>query len=482
MADPQLRAEQKFVLAIDGGSQSTKVHVIDGSGVLHATAQRPLRPSRYPAPGAVVHPDDDLWDSLRDACQQALAAFEGPVEDIVGVGLCTIRFCRALLRHDGTLAEPVLSWMDERVSRPYDGQSDDVAFVTTSSGYITNRLTGQRRDAGANYQGLWPIDHRRGQWSHDPALFEAAGMPRSMLFDLVEPGGLLGQITAVAAEATGIPAGLPVFATANDKAVEALGAGVNEHSVLLSLGTYIASMTPGSSPVSTNSAYWVNSGSMPGSYLYESNGIRRGMWTVSWARDLFLSDAAVRPDGRSAEDVLGDEAAGVPPGSGGVMALMDWLAPPDMTFRRGALLGFDGTQGRAHIYRAVLEGIALTMADNIEAMEKALGRTFEEIVVSGGGAKSNLMMQIVADVLRRPTRRTGLDGAAGLGSAVCAAVGAGLHPDWVRAVAAMVRSGQRFQPDHRSVEAYQPIRVAYRDLHSFTDPLFETLACAPVGA
>lgn len=478
MADAQLRAEKKFVLAIDGGSQSTKVHVIDGSGTLYATAQRPLRPSLHPAPGAVVHPDDDLWDSLRDACRQVLEAFEGPVENIVGVGLCTIRFCRALLRVDGTLAEPVLSWMDERVSRPYDGESG-AAYVTTSSGYITHRLTGQRRDASANYQGLWPVDQTTGQWSQDPALFEAAGMPRSMLFDLVEPGGLLGCITATAAEVTGIPVGLPVFATANDKAVEALGAGVDEHSVLLSLGTYIASMTPGRSPVSNSSAYWVNAGSTPGSYLYESNGIRRGMWTVSWARDLFLPEATVKGDGRRAEAILGDEAAGVPPGSGGVMALMDWLAPPDRKFRRGALLGFDGTQGRAHIYRAVLEGIALTMADNIEAMETALARTFDEIVVSGGGAKSDLMMQILADVLRRPTRRTGLDDAAGLGSAVCAAVGVGLHPDWVTAVAAMVSSGERFQPDERAVLAYRPIRVAYRRLHTFTDPMFETLASKP---
>ena len=69
-------------------------------------------------PGHVVHPDDDIWESIAGACCDVMAAFPGDPADIAAVGLCTIRFCRALLRADGSLAEPVLSWMDERVARP----------------------------------------------------------------------------------------------------------------------------------------------------------------------------------------------------------------------------------------------------------------------------------------------------------------------------------------------------------------------------
>ena len=89
-----------------------------------------------------------------------------------------------------------------------------------------------------------------------------------MLFDLVPPGGLLGEVTSAAAEATGIPVGLPVYATANDKAVEALGGGLEEDgTVLLSLGTYIAAMTIGSSSRSADDSYWVNFAAQPGKYL-----------------------------------------------------------------------------------------------------------------------------------------------------------------------------------------------------------------------
>ena len=464
----------RFVLAVDNGTQSTKVHVVDDSGVVHASAQHPLRPLESPRPGWVVHPDDDLWESVGAACRDALDAFARSPADIEAVGLCTIRYCRALLRADGTLAEPVLSWMDERVSRPHEDR-DDVAWVTTSSGYVTHRLTGQFRDSAANSRGLWPVDVETIDWSDDPRDYAATGVPREKLVDLVPPGGLLGAVTREAAAATGIPEGVPVYATANDKAVEALGAGVDDSTVLLSLGTYIAAMTTGAGAPGDDDAVWVNFAAEPGRYLYESNGIRRGMWTVSWAADL-VYPRECRDAGRPAETVLGEEAEAVPPGCDGLVAVLDWLAPPDAPHRRGALLGFDGSQRRGHVFRAVLEGIALTMADHIEAMERALGRDPEVLVVSGGGAKSDLMLRMLADILDRPVRRTALDDAAGLGSAMCACVGHGIHADVDTARRAMVRPGVTVEPDPAGVRAYAPVRRRHRLARQGTERLAAALA------
>jgi len=145
-------------------------------------------------------------------------------------------------------------------------------------------------------------------------------------------------------------------------------------------------------------------------------------------------------------------------------------------WRRGALLGFDGSQGRAHIYRSILEGIALTMANHTAAMEQALGRRLAPVLVSGGGSRSDLMMQIVAGVFDRPTRRTTVNDAAGLGAAMCAAVGHGIYPDWGRATAAMVTAGDEFAPDPRAARAYQKINKVYAGLTTFTDPLFRAAA------
>jgi xylulokinase len=472
------------LLAIDNGSQSTKVTIFDARGQALASARRRLRPYDTSVPGHAVHPGDDIWDSIRETCRVAIDRFRGNPADIVAVGLCTIRFCRALLRADGSLAEPVLSWMDERVSRPYQPGNPLVRYVTTSSGYITHRLTGQFVDTAANYQGVWPIDQDTAAWSSDPAAYASTGIARDMLFDLVPPGGRLGEVTSGAAEATGIPAGLPVYASANDKAVEALGSGLEDDgTVLLSLGTYIAAMTIGPSSRSADDSFWANFAARPGTYLYESTGIRRGMWMIGWYRTLLEGSHGEEPPASTErlEDQLNAEASGLAPGSNGLLTLPDWLAPGNATWRRGALLGFDGSQGRAHIYRSILEGIALTMANNTAAMEQALGRRLSPVLVSGGGSHSDLMMQIVADVFDRPARRTTVNDAAGLGAAICAAVGHGIYPDWGQATAAMVSAGEEFAPDAAAAHAYQKINEVYAGLTTFTDPLFRSMADALQG-
>jgi xylulokinase len=467
------------LLAIDNGSQSTKVTIFDFRGHALVSARRGLKPYDTSVPGHAVHPGDDIWDSIQEACRAAMARFCGNPADIVAVGLCTIRFCRALLAADGSLAEPVLSWMDERVSRPYEPTNPLVRYVTTSSGYVTHRLTGQFVDAAANYQGVWPIDQDAAIWSSDPAAYASTGMARDMLFDLVPPGGRLGEVLPGAAEATGIPTGLPVYATANDKAVEALGSGLEDDgTVLLSLGTYIAAMTIGSSSRSADASYWVNFAARPGKYLYESTGVRRGMWMISWYRALLEGPHGEGPPAGMArlEDALNAEASRLAPGSNGLLTLPDWLAPGNAAWRRGALLGFDGSQGRAHIYRSILEGIALTMANNTAAMEHALGRWLSPVLVSGGGSRSDLMMQIVADVFDRPARRATVNDAAGLGAAICAAVGHGIYSDWGQATAAMVSAGDEFAPDAAAARAYQKINKVYAGLTAFTDPLFRSMA------
>lgn len=449
-----------YVIAVDNGSQSTKVSIMDAGGVVHSSARVTLRDYDSPAPDRWEHPDDDLWTSTVAALREALEGFAGDPSEIRGLGLCTIRFCRAVLRADGTLAQPVMSWMDERVSRPYAPEREDARYVTTSSGYLAHRLTGLRRDAAGNYQGLWPIDLDSWDWSTDEAAYARTGLRPEMLFDLVQPGGVLGEVTPDAAAATGLPVGLPVIATSNDKAVEALGAGLRDDGeALLSLGTYVAAMTVGKSIETSDGAYWVNFGAEPGSYLYESDGVRRGMWTVSWYRDLLSGAGAA-----ISEHELGIGAESVPIGSGGLVVGLDWLAPSSAPERRGAIVGFNGTQGTFHVYRAILEALAIASSEGAERSFAALGRELGELIVTGGGAASELMLRILASVYDAPVRRPAMTDAAGTGAAICAAVAVGLHPGFDAAAAAMVRTDVRVYPDPEWVAAYRRVREEYRSV------------------
>ncbi|MFD7437983.1 FGGY-family carbohydrate kinase [Streptomyces sp. NPDC059861] len=466
----------RYFIGIDNGSQSSKVSVFDEHGHVVSEGRCALRPYDTPRPGVVEHPDDDLWTSIGTAARAAMAAFSGDPADIAGVGLCTIRFCRAVLKADGTLAQPVMSWMDARVSRPYERETPDAAYVTTSSGYITHRMTGRFRDTAANYAGMWPLDSDTFDWTADDAGIAGLGLDRSMLFTLVQPGDILGTVTAAAAAHTGIPAGLPVVATANDKAVEALGCGLRSTDTLLvSLGTYVAGMTVGSRSVKDGADFWTNYAATPHAYLYESNGVRRGMWTVSWYRDLLGEEAAgpAREAGISAEEYINRQAALVPPGSDGLITVLDWLAPTEAPFRKGSILGFDGRQGRFHIYRSILEALALTIGDTAGRMAAELGAEFEEVVVSGGGSASDVMMQIFADVFGVPARRCAVVGAAGLGAAITAAVATGTYPDFDTATDAMVRPGEVFTPASAPHALYAKLQKIHAEARRHTDGIYE---------
>lgn len=472
----------RYLVGIDNGSQSSKVTIFDDQGQVVSRAAVPLQPLQAPAPGLAEHPGDDLWESIGEACRRAMVEFPGEPEEIIGVGLCTIRFCRALLRQDGTLAHPVLSWMDPRVSRAHDPQdytdddAADPAWITTSSGYIGQRVTGRFRDTAANCQGLWPMDTAAWNWSKDPADFAAAGMSQDQLFELVQPGEVLGELTEAAARHTGLPHGLPVVATANDKAVEALGCGLRSRGdLLVSLGTYITAMTLEDEPAEAPAGeFWTNFASEPGRHLCESAGIRRGMWTVSWFRDLV---------GEALVETLNAEAEQVPAGSDGLMAVLDWLAPEEATHRRGSLVGFDVRHGRGHIHRAILEAIAMTIERNSRVMEGALLRSesgevsahrFTRVTVSGGGAQSDLMMQIVADVFGLPAARAA--GGADRGAAICAAVGTGVAAGFEEAAAAMVPEAEVWEPDPRQHAIYRRLSELHGRIADHTDQLYRELA------
>ncbi len=468
---------EKYIIGIDEGSQSAKILIFDTKGKIVCEAKQELRPYNLPEPGKVEHPDDDWWDAICKGAKKCMDKFSGNAEDIVGIGLCTIRYCRAYLKADGTLAQPALSWMDTRVSAPYVHDEDsEIRYVVASSGYITHRLTGEKKDTIANYEGGWPIDVDNWMWSDDPAAYEATGMPREMLFDLVMPGDVLGHITEEAAQATGFPVGVPVVATSNDKAVEGLGTGcMGETTACVSLGTYTAAMMEGKENLKNTSAVWPKFSCVPNKYLYDSNGIRRGMWTISWFREL-LGDSYIemaKAKGLSAEELLNDEASGVPVGSDGLMTVLDWLAPVDARYKKGMMIGFDGRHTRGHVYRSLLEAVALSMRKHVSDMTDELKIELEKVIITGGGSNSDLFMQIFADVFNVKMVRNEVNGAAGLGSAICVAVAAGVYDTFDEAVENMVRIKDTFEPNPEAVSTYDKMYPIYHEITEHTDAVLK---------
>lgn len=471
----------KYIISVDGGSQSTKVTIFDtlGNPICHATQR--LRPTIARHSGWVEHPDDDLWDSLVVASRAVMEKFPGDPKDIVGLGLCTIRCCRVFVKADGTLAAPVMSWMDIRAYKPYAEFPEGTKYVTTTTGYVTTRMTGNFYDTAANcIFRQWPIDTKTWDWSTDPKDYEKFNLKREQLYELKMPGDVAGYLTREAADALHLPEGLPVVATSNDKAVEGLGAGVMSGNIgLVSLGTFITSMTYGEKDMGAMQNYYTNMASEPMKFLYESGGIRRGMWTVSWFKDLLGDEVALkaRARGISPEQLLDEEAEQVPAGSEGLMTLPEWLMMSNMAYKKGIIMGFDTRHGRAHIHRSILEGIAMTMKSRYDGMIAELGRSpSDQIIVSGGGSNGDIFMQIFADVFGIPAVRNVVNEAAALGAAICAAIGTGVYASFDEACSAMIRIRDVFQPNLENHARYTRINEeVYSKISETNDSLFRQM-------
>ena len=290
------------------------------------------------------------------ASREVMKTFTGDPADILGVGLCMIA-ARPSSKRDGSLLEPVMSWMDTRAYQPWVPDDPELAgHPLPPLGYMTHRFTGRFRDSAAanNIILQWPIDTDTWQW--DPALFERFNVTRDLLVELQMPGDVAGYVTAEAAAATGIPEGLPVVTTANDKAVEALGSG--------SLQRVHGADSPGH----VHRLHGARAGEPPGrrglldqlrpasrtGTSRESGGVRRGMWTLSWFPTCWGRSWRQRRPAGGRQEYLEREAELVPAGSC-CTTVLDWLAPTDKPFlvqARDHRLRAPATPGRTSTARS----------------------------------------------------------------------------------------------------------------------------------
>lgn len=329
--------------------------------------------------------------------------------------------------------------------------------------------------------GYIPFDYKKQTWApHSHWKWKALPVNPEVLPDLAFPGQQMGVVTRQAAEATGLPEGLPVIAGASDKACEVLGSGcLDPHQACIGYGT--------TATINVNSKKYIEPiplippypSACPGSYNMEVQ-IFRGFWMVTWFKEEFAwqEQALARQEGIAAEELLDRLVAEIPPGSMGLMLQPYWspgLRHPGLE-ARGAVIGFSGGHTRAHLYRAILEGLAYAIREGRERIEKRSGVPVRELYVCGGGSKSDQMMQITADIFRLPASRPAVYEASGLGAAMLAALGAGLHPDIKSAVGEMTRTSMTFEPNPEHARLYDNLyRKVYRKMYNRLRPLYREL-------
>lgn len=510
-------SNEPLILAIDNGTQSVRALLFDARGHLLAQGREPLEAYFSTQPGWAEQHPEYYWESLGRACQALWQSTELSPEAVAGVTVTTQRGTVVNLDRDGKPLRPAIVWLDQRraeVTEPVKGpmgwvfkalglsetihqlreqtqanwiaQNQPEIWEKTEhflllSGYLNWRLTGEFVDSSGSQVGYIPFDYKRQQWASPKDFkWQIMAVKPHMLPALKAPGERLGDLQPQAAAHLGLPAGLPVIAAASDKACEVLGCGaLTPETACLSFGTTATINTCSSRYVETTRFLPPYPAAVPQHYCSEVM-IYRGFWMVSWFRQEFGLEERLEAErqGVSPESLLERLVEQTPPGSMGLMLQPYWspgVRNPGPE-AKGSIIGFGDVHNRAHVYRALLEGLAYGLREGRERIEKRSRVPITCLRVAGGGSQSDAAMQLTADIFGMATERAHIYETSGLGAAINGAVGLGLHPDYATAVAAMTRPGQRFEPDPEHQKRYDSLyRQVYQPLYRRLQPLYRRI-------
>ena len=505
------------LLALDVGTQSARAIVFDQHGHLLARQQVPIEPYVSPQPGWAEQDPEVYWDALGRACRALWA--EGTVrpEQISGLSLTTQRATMVCLDDAGRVLRPATVWLDQRrctvppkmsaLWRTLFGVAGASELITHFqaeaeanwfaqhqpelwrrtdkflflSGFLAHRLVGDYVDSVGSQVGYVPFDYKRLAWARRADFkWQAVAVRASQLPRLVSPGQSLGKLNGGAAEWLGLPAGLSVIAAAADKACEVLGCGALAPDVAqLSFGTTATVNTTQSRYVEVQRMLPAYPAAVPQAWNTEIQ-IYRGFWMVSWFKREFAHRevAMARERGVAVESLFDELVTSVPAGSMG-LTLQPYWSPgvrdpgPEA---KGSIIGFGDVHTRAHLYRAILEGLVYGLRAGTEQIERRTGQNIRRLVVGGGGSQSDAAMQITADVFGIAAERPEVFETSALGAAMNLAVGLGIHPDYAQAVQQMTRIGKRFEPDAAAHALYDSLyREVYSEIYPRLKPLYQRI-------
>lgn len=488
-----------LLLALDNGTQSVRALVFDAAGNLLAKTRVELLDYACPQPGWHEHDANGFWRAVCGACQTLWQEHPGVRDRIAAVSVTTQRATVINVDANGEPLRAAITWLDQRKASDLPaisplwraafaaaGVSQTIRYFQREaeanwirahqpdvwkathkylllSGFLLHKLCGRFVDSTGSQVAYIPFDYKKLRWAAPSDWkWQALRIERDLLPELVAPASLVGEVTQGAAAQTGIPAGTPIVAAAADKACEVLGAGcLDSRTGCLSYGTTATMNVTSRRYIESTPFIPPYPAAIPGAYDVEVQ-IFRGYWMVSWFKEQF--------------GVWGDELiAGVPPGSMGLMLQPYWspgLKNPGPE-AKGAIIGFGDVHTRSHVYRAILEGLAFALREGKERIEKRGRLSISALRVAGGGSQSDAAMQITADVFGLPAARPHVYETSGLGAAMNAAVGIGMHPSFEAAARAMTRIDRTFEPLEDNRRVYEALyQRVYKRMYGQLQPLY----------
>jgi xylulokinase len=502
-------------LGIDIGTSGTKTLAIkeDGTILESATGEYPLY---TPHPGWSEQQPDDWWTASVATVRQVLHTARIKPADVKGIGLSGQMHGSVFLDAEHQVIRPALLWNDQRtaaecaeIERRAGGRKKLIGLVANPAltgftapkilwlrnhepknydrlrqvllpkDYVRFRLTGEFATEVSDASGTLLLDVKRRGWSQ--ALLDKLDIDRKLLPRVYESEEVSGRLSSVAAEALGLPVGVPVVGGGGDQAAGAVGNGIVRKGVI-------------SATMGTSGVVFAHSDDVqidPEGRVHTFCHAVRGKWHVmgvvlsaggslQWYRNqLGQSEVATaRAMGVDPYELLSHEAATAPAGSEGLFFLpylTGERTPHADPNARGAWVGLSLRHGRAHLVRSVIEGATFAMRDCLEIIQ-GMGVPVKEIRLSGGGARGKLWRQIQADIYGQKVSVINASEGPAFGVALLAAVGAGAYKNVVEACDATIRVVESTPSDSKNRRTYDAAHPIYQRLYRSLKGDYGTIA------
>jgi xylulokinase len=497
-------SETRYFLGIDVSTTGSKALLIDAQGSVAGTAVS-AHTLQTPKPLWSEQDPEEWWRATAESIRKVMKETGAAAKQIAAVGLTGQMHGLVLLDENGKVLRPAILWNDQRTGAQCDeirrvigkekfiritGNDALTGFtapkilwvkenepdvyrkakhVLLPKDYIRYKLTGGYAMDKADGAGTVLFDLKIRNWS--PEVVQALGIPMEWLPPTFEGPESTGTVTADAAAATGLPAGIPVSAGGGDQAAQAVGVGAVETGIIaLTLGTsgvvFAATPTAAVEPEGRLHAFCH---AVPG--MWHFMGVMlSAAGSLQWYRDTLAP-------GTEFNDLL-KEADPVPAGSEGLQFL-PYLSgertPHPDPLARGGWIGLTVRHGRGHLTRAVLEGVAYGLKDSYQLIRDSGAGEIRQVRASGGGVKGALWRQILASVLETELVTVNTTEGAAYGAALLAGVGAGAWKDVPTACRQVVKITGSTQPDPKQADIYRKGHALYRELYPALRDIFHKM-------
>ena len=503
-----------LVLAIDIGTTACKVVLFDENGRALSQANHEY-PISYPRPLWAEQDPMDWWKAAVAATRDCLSRVdEADRRRIVAIGLSSQRETMAAIDRQGEPLGNAILWMDRRsreqaeaISRSFGketihrrtGMLPDATFSLTKLMWLSQndadrvrqthlflqpkefvgfRMTKVAATEPSLASRTMMFDLEKGTWIDE--LVEAAGISRQQLPPVIPSNGILGKLSAEAAQAMDLPEGIPVVAGGGDRPCEALGSGIGADGVMESTGTTSNVSAPlGKAPATMEGGTLCSRHVVPGFYLLEQGMSTTGA-ILRWFRDQFGYEERERAEATGADpyEIISEAAAKRPPGANGLVALPFFMGAratrwnPDA---RGVLFGLTLEHTKGDVARSLMEGVAYEVAACLDVLKRA-GHSPQAVRVLGGGAKAGLWNQIKADISGVEIEVPRVTEAASLGAAILAGTAVGLFSDPMETAKRLNPVARRFSPIPDHHRTYTELRRTYEALYESLKPLYQRIS------